>query len=304
MTRTYIIWIILAAGGLSSHASGQTQIDLARQATNIDFTLISPTKPFSMGGSLPGTCVQGSMFFLTGVANGQNVYGCPATNTWALEGGNSGGGTWGSITGTLSSQTDLAAALATKPTCGLVTTVGNPGLDTNCASEAAVRAALGGALGQLTVQIGGSAVGTQSALNFISGNGIIQACSNNSGASRVDCTPAIDTAVVLSRATDQLGTGHSIVATSSSVGATFIANGTPTLSSYSQNGWFWFVAKDHDCAANATLNIDGLGPIPLQKLSSGTLVNVSTADCKMGIPYMIVAVGSPVTSFRLLAPGL
>lgn len=169
---------LLAAGGLCRPARGQTAINLKTQASDIDFTLLSPTKPFQMGASLPGTCVQGSMFFLTGATNGQNLYGCPATNVWALEGGNAvGGGVWGSITGTLSAQADLETALAglvslagsysapvwltaidwsivsgAPAVTGLsvVTTLGAPGSNGNVATEAAVRSAIAAASSGVT----------------------------------------------------------------------------------------------------------------------------------------------------------
>jgi hypothetical protein len=138
---------------------------------------MSPTKPFQMGGSLPATCPQGAMFFKTGAPSGQNVYGCILTNVWALEGGNAGGGVWGSITGTLASQTDLAATLAglvsltgsyaspgwlTAINWGIiagapsitgltvVTAVGSPGSNTNVATEAAVRSAITAAVSGVT----------------------------------------------------------------------------------------------------------------------------------------------------------
>jgi len=47
---------------------------------------------------------------MTGVTAGENWYGCTSQDTWTLLSGG-GGGAWGSITGTLSSQTDLASAL-------------------------------------------------------------------------------------------------------------------------------------------------------------------------------------------------
>jgi hypothetical protein len=39
---------------------------------------------------LPATCRIGSIYYLSGVTPGLNIYGCTATNTWTLEGGNTG----------------------------------------------------------------------------------------------------------------------------------------------------------------------------------------------------------------------
>jgi hypothetical protein len=300
--RLSLFWIL--ASGFCVLSGQTTKTDLARQATDADFTLFPSTKPFSMGVSLPVSCNTGQMFFWETQPAGQNVYGCTATNSWSLEGGtsSSGGGVWGAIMGTLSNQTDLAAALGTKPTCGLVTTVGNPGANTNCPTEAAVRAALGGVLGQLTVQVSGGPIGTHTTLNFISGTGIIQSCANNSGASRVDCTPALDTSYALSRPTDQAGTDKSLIASSGGAGGTFVAAGSPTFTTYTQNQTLSFLASDSACAAGATLNIDGLGPIPLKKVIAGALVAIESGDCVQGVPTVLTGYGSPVTALLLTPP--
>jgi hypothetical protein len=98
------------------------------------------TKPFQTGTALPGSCGTGQIFFLSNATAGSNTYGCIA-NVWTLQGGG-GGGAWGGITGILSNQTDLQAALNARITAGLVLTVGSPGVDTNVASEKAVRTAI------------------------------------------------------------------------------------------------------------------------------------------------------------------
>jgi hypothetical protein len=61
----------------------------------------------------PATCTVGMVWFDTNATAGSNWFGCTAANTWTLLGGG-GGGTWGSITGTLSNQTDLQTALDAK----------------------------------------------------------------------------------------------------------------------------------------------------------------------------------------------
>ena len=526
------IWalVFLSAAGLCRTASAQTAVNLETQSKNINFTLLGNTRPFAMGASLPGTCIQGAMFFLTSATAGENVYGCASTNVWSLQGGSGstpavwggitgtlsnqgdlstalaskptaalvtsigtpgsdtnvpsekavrtlataisegagtawgmitgtlssqtdlaaalagkqaslgftpenaankdahsgyagldsngllktaeapvwnqnttgsaanaaaiggvtvtgtpsvgyvpiatsstaaawgpqsgggggGGGVWGSITGmlanqtdlesaltarvagtlvtslgnpgtngnvpteeavrsaiaalapvwggitgTLSSQTDLESALNSKPTGALVGTIGTPGSNTNIPSEEAVRTAITAAQQQstgITFAVGGTTAGIQETLNFISGNGIVQSCANNASLSRVDCTPSLDTAYATSRATDQAGTDRSILATSGGVGTSFVANGAPTFTSYTTNQTLSFIPSDHDCAAAATLNIDTLGPIAIQKMVAGALTALSAGDCKQNIPYLLLASGSPVSAFRLLDP--
>ena len=77
--------IILAAFALTQ-AFGQTQLDLGRQAKNVDFSGLPFVRPFRTGGTLPATCLTGEMFFLTNAFAGSNSYGCVAPNSWASEG--------------------------------------------------------------------------------------------------------------------------------------------------------------------------------------------------------------------------
>ncbi len=369
---------ILLALLLALPLVAQTKINLARQSNTIDFTLLSPTKPFSMGASLPGTCVQGSMFFKTGVTNGQNLYGCPATNTWALEGGNAGGGVWGAITGTLSNQPDLQTALnglvsltgsysdpawitglawtkilSPPAVTGLsvVTALGTPGTDTNVATEAAVRAAitaaasgvtgpgttttgylpawgntagtslgvglpvsatpgantvvetgsgskiaagfipaptgsaLGGveaidcsAMGQLVEKINtdgsvtcatpgssgttiafalnGTVQGNQPELNFIAGTGIVQSCVNNVGASRVDCTPSYNSALIPTH--DVIHGNENYCKSTNGTTAYTCKMPNKALVAYAE-GQEFLLNADATCASSCTLNVDGAG---------------------------------------------
>jgi hypothetical protein len=59
-----------------------TQINLATQGKNIDFTGAPFTRPVKTGTALPGTCSPGDLFFKIDAAAGQNLYACTAVNTW------------------------------------------------------------------------------------------------------------------------------------------------------------------------------------------------------------------------------
>jgi hypothetical protein len=82
---------LILTGLALTQAFGQTQIDLGRQAKNVDFSNLPFVRPFRTGASLPATCVTGEMFFLTTAAAGGNTYGCSTTNSWSLEGQGSSG---------------------------------------------------------------------------------------------------------------------------------------------------------------------------------------------------------------------
>src|SRR5580704_5751481 len=79
-----ITWSILAVG---IPLAAQTQVDLRTQSKTVDFGAAPSTRPFTTGGALPSTCVQGDVYFLTVAAAGANVYGCTTSNTWLPESG-------------------------------------------------------------------------------------------------------------------------------------------------------------------------------------------------------------------------
>jgi len=63
--------------------NGQTQVDLATQSKNVDFSGAISTKPAKAGAAIPPSCSPGEMFFKTSAPAGQNLYGCTSTNTWS-----------------------------------------------------------------------------------------------------------------------------------------------------------------------------------------------------------------------------
>jgi len=149
----------------------------------------------------------------------------------------------------------------------------------------------------LAISVNGTAQGSQSTLNFVSGTGIVQACSNNAGASRIDCTPALDTSYALSRATDQAGSDRSCISASGTT-ASHTCGLAPILTAYTQNmeiNWIPDVA----CQGNDTLNINALGAIPIQREAPASLINVGAGDCVANSDYKLQAVGNPVTAFKI-----
>lgn len=80
-------------------AAAQTLVDLTNQGK------------LASGPTVPARCVLGQVFFRTGVAAGQNLYACTATNTWALQaGGSQVNADWTAGSG--------PAAILNKPTLG------------------------------------------------------------------------------------------------------------------------------------------------------------------------------------------
>lgn len=82
----------------------------------VDFTSAATTKPLRIATTLPTSCTTGELLFLLNVG----VYQC-VNGAFAATGN---GGTWGTIGGTLASQTDLWNALQAKQP---LITIGTPG---------------------------------------------------------------------------------------------------------------------------------------------------------------------------------
>ena len=77
-------------------AWAQTKVDLAKQATDIDFSQAAFTRPIKAGASLPTTCSAGDMFLMSpGTAVG-TLYTCAGGNSWiqlnSLSGSGAGSG--------------------------------------------------------------------------------------------------------------------------------------------------------------------------------------------------------------------
>lgn len=94
--RRHIIKALLAIG-FAAVASGQQQL------------ITSGISILEAGPVLPALCSPPFLFFMTTAGAHFGLNQCVSPNTWALIGG--GGGVWGTITGTLSSQADLNTAL-------------------------------------------------------------------------------------------------------------------------------------------------------------------------------------------------
>lgn len=86
---------LTAGNGIATISNGQIATDttvMQKGAVNAitgTINLTAGTQIESNSSSLPGTCVVGQTYFLTGTTAGQNWYGCTATNTWTLQSGGS-----------------------------------------------------------------------------------------------------------------------------------------------------------------------------------------------------------------------
>jgi hypothetical protein len=77
-----IMLAVMLLAPVAVYGQTATTINLGTQARNPDFSSLPMTRPLTVGGSLPATCVVGQLFFNSTVPAGTNVFGCTATNTW------------------------------------------------------------------------------------------------------------------------------------------------------------------------------------------------------------------------------
>ena len=121
----------------------------------------------------------------------------------------------------------------------------------------------GAGISGLNIAINGTTQGAQATLNFNSGTGIVQSCTNNIGASRMDCTPSVNSALIPTH--DTVHNNENYQVSSNGTTAMTTTSQGKALPAY-QAGQCWDVVTD---TSNPTsLNIDSLGALTL-KLQDG-----------------------------------
>jgi hypothetical protein len=304
-------------------AAAQTQLDLRTQTKDVDFSGVSSTKPFTVGTTLPSTCVVGQAFFNSAATAGANWYACTSTNTWTLQSGSpslagdvtgaTGANTvtkiqgrsvataaptsgqslaWNSSSSAWTPQTIAGAQGPQGPTgpqgatgpqgsTGAQGTAGANGAIAhiqNAGTVLPVEATLNfssggctddptnsrttctgsGGIAGLAIDTNGTSTGTQATLNFISGSGITQSCTNNTGSNRVDCTPSLNTALALTIAVEQAGTPTFCSSVNGTTAYTCTFSGARVLAAYN-TGMFIVLRTDTSNTGACSINIDGIG---------------------------------------------
>ena len=186
-------------------------------------------------------------------------------NGWYVDVENTGAGTW-TITPT-TSTIDGASSLALSTNQGVR-------VFSNGANYFTERGIGGGGGGNLNVQVAGSSIGTQAALNFVSGTGITQTCANNVVNSRVDCTPAVNTGMIPTIATVQSNKPWYCSSTNGTTAYTCSLNGAAALTAYTAGMWLTLSVDSTNTASQPTLNVDGLGA---KSITQSDGVSVPTA---------------------------
>jgi hypothetical protein len=248
---------ILVAGGLIALANAQTLVDLRTQSKSVNFTMANATSPFQAGTALPAACSVGQAFFQSNAAAGLNLYGCTATNSWTLL---SAGILLGDVTGTPNAST--VSQIQGRPVAATAPTSGQS-LAWNSSTSSWTPQTITGTGGSgVTIALNGTSEGTQATLNFISGTGIVQSCVNNTGASRVDCTPSYNSALIPTH--DTIHANESYCPSTNGTTSYTCSMPDKALAAYSA-GQVFLLNPDTTCATTCSLNIDGLGIKTLKK---------------------------------------
>jgi hypothetical protein len=209
--------------------------------------------------------------------------GASFPNGWYVDVENTGTGTW-----TITPATSTIDGAASVP---LATNQGARILS-NGANYFTQRGGGGG--GTLNLSVNGSSIASQPGLNFIAGSSMTQTCVNNSGASRVDCTPSLNTAVALTNANAQANKPWFCSSTNGTTSYTCSLSAAAALTSYTSGMWLLLVVDTTNTSTQPTLNVDGVGAKSMTQSDGATVP--TAGQIVAAKPYWIYYDG---TVFRL-----
>jgi hypothetical protein len=217
----------------------------ALQTKNVDFTAANSTRPIKTGTVLPATCVAGDTFFKTDAQAGENLYGCPAANTWSVQGGIPSG---------------PEAMLPVPCTTGETYFVTDAPAGGNVYGCTATN--VWSAQGNLSIKSGGITVGTRNAANFITGVGLMSTASDDG--SEINIQSALDTAVVQTQPGEQSGSAL-LCASGSGSASQYKCSLNPTLAAYTSGMILHWKPDVAGAGGPTTVNVDTLGTTPLKE---------------------------------------
>lgn len=202
-------------------------------------------------------------------------------NGWYVDVENTGAGAW-TVTPT-TSTIDGAATLALSTNQGVR-------VFSNGTNYFTQRGIGGAAAGSLSLSVNGSSIASEPGLNFISGTGVVQTCTNNAANSRVDCTPSLNTAVALTNANAEAGKPWFCNSTNGTTNYTCSLNAAAALTSYTTGMWLLLTVDTTNTSSQPTLNVDGVGLKSITQSDGATVP--SAGQLVTGRPYWIYFDGS------------
>jgi hypothetical protein len=121
----------------------------------------------------------------------------------------------------------------------------------------------------IAIQVGGTTAGSRTTLKFISGSGINQACVDNPDSTRVDCTPAVNSAYVPT--ITNLLEGNNDVGLSTTGTTGYVAAPTAGCSTFAlQAGARAWISVDTSSSTTASLNFCGTGIKSIKQIDGAT----------------------------------
>jgi hypothetical protein len=280
-------WTLLSAGVILGDVTGTPGASTVSKLQGRPVSAAAPTTGQSLAWN--STSSSWTPQTITGAQGPQGPAGATGSQGAAGATGSQGPGGATGATGAAGSTgaTGPQGAAGTNGTNGAIAHIQNSG--TNLPVELALNFTGGGCtddptnnstdctgagIAGLNIALNGTTQGTQATLNFVSGTGIVQSCTNNAGASRVDCTPSFNTALIPTH--DTIHANESYCASSN--GTTVYSCSMPdkALPAYS-TGQAFLLNVDTTCAASCSLNIDAVGAKSIKKKDGvtdpgGTLV--------------------------------
>ena len=89
LSRRTAAALVLLSAATSGVLNAQTQLDLRTQTKSVDFQNATLTRPMRTASTLPSTCSDNEMVFLTSAPAGSNLYAC-ISGTWVPEAASQG----------------------------------------------------------------------------------------------------------------------------------------------------------------------------------------------------------------------
>jgi hypothetical protein len=248
-------WTLLSAGVLAGDVTGTPGDSTVTKLQGRPVSAAVPTSGQSLvWNSTTDTWTPST---ITGVQGPAGTTG--ATGASGATGAQGAAGANGAIAHVQNAGTNLPLEPALNFTGGGCTDDPSAG-STNCSGAAGISG--------LSIDLNGTAVSTQASLNFISGTGIVQVCVNNASASRVDCTPSFNSALIPTH--DTIHANESYCASSNGTTGYTCSMPDKALLSYSA-GQAFLLNVDTTCATTCSLNIDGLGTISVYQKDGMTV---------------------------------
>ncbi len=212
----------------------------AAPALEAPYTLKIPNGTTPTAGDCDAAGEAGRLYFDTDATSGRRLYGCQGVSGWILQGDGDSGGSpaWGTVTGTLSAQTDLQSALDAKVASGGALGTPSSGTLTNATGlpVAGIAASTSTALGVGSLELGHASDTTlarvSAGLMSVEGATLL----SNTATSGVAATPTANGTQQITHSLGRTPTIIRIYGHGAKVSSTSASNNITSMGVYSSSG--------------------------------------------------------------------